>query len=51
MISSENPISLQVFNVVTKNRRHLRRDTFKKRQKYVHNGKNLRKIFSLIKMF
>ena len=37
--------ALQVFNVVTKNRRHLRRDTFKKRQKYVHNGKNLKKIF------
>ena len=37
--------ALQVFNVVTKNRRHLRRDTFKKRQKYVHNGKNLKKLF------
>ena len=37
--------ALQVFNVVTKNRRHLRRHTFKKRQKYLYNGKNLKKIF------
>ena len=37
--------ALQVFNVVTKNRRHLRRQTFKKRQKYLYNGKNLTKIF------
>ena len=32
--------ALQVFNVVTKNRRH----TFKKHQKYLYNGKNLEKM-------
>ena len=37
--------ALQVFNVVTKNRRLLWRHTFKKRQKYLYNGKNLKKIF------
>ena len=37
--------ALQVFNVVTKNGRHLRHHTFKKRQKYLYNGKNLKKIF------
>ena len=38
-------IALQVFNVVTKNRHHLRRHSFKKRQKYLYNGKNLKKNF------
>ena len=37
--------ALQVCNVVTKNRRHLWRHTFEKRQKYLYNGKNLKKIF------
>ena len=37
--------ALQVFNVVTINRLDLWRHTFKKRQKYLHNGKNLKKIF------
>ena len=35
----------QMFNVVTKNRCHLWRHTFKKRQKYLYNGKNLKKTF------
>ena len=43
--------ALQVFNVVTKNRRHLRRHTFKKRQKYLYNGKNLTKIFLQLRCF
>ena len=44
-VSNDLNTALQVLNVVTKNRRHLRRDTFKKSQKYVDNGKNLKKIF------
>ena len=37
--------ALQVFNVVTENTRQLWRHTFKKRQKYLYNGKNLKKMF------
>ena len=36
--------ALQVFSVI-KNRRHLWRHTFKKHQKYLYNGKNLKNIF------
>ena len=35
----------QIFNVVTKNRCHLWRHTFKKSQKYLYNCKNLKKTF------
>ena len=35
----------QIFNVVTKNRCHLWRHTFKKSQKYLYNSKNLKKTF------
>ena len=43
--------ALQVFNVVTKNRRHLWRHTFKKHQKYLYNGKNWKKIFLQLRCF
>ena len=43
--------ALQVFNVVTKNRRHFWRHTNKKRQKYLYNSKNLKKIFLLLRCF
>ena len=35
----------QILNVVTKNRCHLWRHTFKKSQKYLYNCKNLKKTF------
>ena len=37
--------AFQIFNVVTKNRCHLSRRSFKKSQKYLYNGKNLKKNF------
>ena len=37
--------AFQIFNVVTKNRCLLRHHTFKKSQKYLYNGKNLKKNF------
>ena len=43
--------ALQVFNGVTKNRRPLWRHTFKKHQKYLYNGKNLKKIFLWLRCF
>ena len=36
--------AFQIFKVVTKNRCHLLRHTFKKRQKYLYNGENLKKV-------
>ena len=43
--------AFQFFNVVTKNRCRLRRHTFEKRQKYLYNGKNFKKLFFLVKIF
>ena len=37
--------AFQIFIVVTKNRCHLRHHTFKKSQKYLNSGKNIKKIF------
>ena len=37
--------AFQNFRVVTKNRCHLRHHTFKKSQKYLYRGKNIKKIF------
>ena len=37
--------AFQIFNVVTNNRCHLWRHTFQKCQKYLYNGKNLKKKF------
>ena len=37
--------AFQTFNVVTKNRCHLPHHTFKESQKYLYNGKSLKKHF------
>ena len=37
--------AFQTFSVVTKNRCHLRHHTFKKSQKYLYSGKNIKKNF------
>ena len=37
--------AFQAFRVVTKNRCHLRHHTFKKSQKYLYSGKNIKKNF------
>ena len=37
--------AFKIFNAVTKNRCHFWSQTFKKSEKYLYNGKNLKKIF------
>ena len=43
--------AFEIFSVVTKNRSHLRHHTFQKTQKYLYNGKNIKKNFLQLRCF